>query len=142
MRPSKSEETARRLHAAAIRLLRGLRAEDALSGMSGPRLSVLSILVFGGPRRAKDLAEAEQVTAATMSKLLAGLERDGYVRREADPDDGRAMRVTATAAGRNVLEAGRDRRVARLAASLAALSKSDREAIERALDALERVGHS
>src|SRR4029450_13854585 len=36
------------LHGAAVRLLRMLRKEDQASGISGPRLSALSVLVFGG----------------------------------------------------------------------------------------------
>ena len=42
-------ETARRLHSAAIHLLRALRRQDAASGVGPARLSALSVLVFGGP---------------------------------------------------------------------------------------------
>ncbi len=41
--------TAERLHAAAIHLLRRLRREDVASGLTAPRLSALSVVVFGGP---------------------------------------------------------------------------------------------
>ena len=50
-----------RLHSAAIHLLRRLRVEDEALGISAPRLSALSVLVFAGPRRVGELAEAEQV---------------------------------------------------------------------------------
>jgi len=44
-----AEAIADRLHSAAIHLLRRLRREDATSGLSAPRLSALSVIVFGGP---------------------------------------------------------------------------------------------
>ena len=79
-----------RLHSAAIHLLRRLRVEDEALGISAPRLSALSVLVFAGPRRVGELAEAEQVEPPTMTRLVDGMERDGYVVRGPDPDDRRA----------------------------------------------------
>ena len=55
------DAVADRLHSAAIHLLRRLRVEDEALGISAPRLSALSVLVFAGPRRVGELAEAEQV---------------------------------------------------------------------------------
>ena len=77
-----------RLHSAAIHLLRRLRVEDEALGISAPRLSALSVLVFAGPRRVGELAEAEQVEPPTMTRLVDGMERDGYVARAPDPEDG------------------------------------------------------
>src|SRR5436190_1108590 len=50
--------TATRLHSAAIHLLRRLRREDDASGLSAPRLSALSVIVFGGPLSLGALAAA------------------------------------------------------------------------------------
>src|SRR6185436_19812846 len=88
-----AEDLAQRLHAAAIHLLRRLRAEDDASGLTAPRLSALSVLVFGGPRSIGELAAAEQVRPPTISRLVRELERDGLVRREADAGDARIQRV-------------------------------------------------
>ena len=93
------DAVADRLHSAAIHLLRRLRVEDEALGISAPRLSVLSVLVFAGPMRIGELAHAEQVEPPTMTRLVDGLQRDGYVAREPDPDDARAVRVRATDAG-------------------------------------------
>ena len=41
--------TADRLHSAAIHLLRRVRRQDAASGLTAPRLSALSVVVFAGP---------------------------------------------------------------------------------------------
>src|SRR5919199_1876113 len=77
-----------RLHSAAIHLLRRLRKVDEASGLSAPRLSALSVLVFAGPRTLGELAAAEQVRPPTMTRLVRALERSGLVTREHDPDDG------------------------------------------------------
>lgn len=42
------------------------------------------------------LAERLQVEPATITRMISRLERGGLVRRERDPDDGRAWRITAT----------------------------------------------
>lgn len=131
--------TADRLHSAAIRLLRRLRTADAETGLSAPRLSALSVVVFRGPLTLSALAEAEQVRPPTITRLVQHLERDGLVERLADPVDGRVTRVRATAAGRRMLTAGRKRRVARLAADLARLSPGDRRTLARAVEVLWRL---
>src|SRR5437667_3390038 len=92
------EILADRLHSAAIHLLRRLRREDDASGLSAPRLSALSVVVFGGPLPIGALAAAEQVRVPTMSRVVASLESDGLVRRVLDDADRRVVRVEATAA--------------------------------------------
>ena len=128
-----------RLHSAAIHLLRRLRADDETLGISAPRLSALSVLVFGGPRRVGELAQAEQVEPPTMTRLVDGMERDGYVVRAPDPDDRRAVIVRATAKGVRALNEGRARRVAALATTLAGLSAAEVRALAAGVDVLERA---
>ncbi len=132
-------EVADRLHSAAIHLLRAVRREDAAAGVSAARLSALSVLVFGGPRALGELAAAEQVRAPTMSRLVSALEAEGLVARERGADDGRVVRVRATAEGRRVLEAGRARRVARLADLLAAAAPAELRQLERSAALVERL---
>jgi DNA-binding MarR family transcriptional regulator len=112
-----AEKTADLLHSAAIRLLRYVRKEDTASGITGAQLSVLSVLVFAGPQTLGALAQAEQVRPPTMSQLVAELERRGLAQRK--PLDRRSIQVSVTEKGRRLMEAGRKRRLARLAASLA-----------------------
>jgi DNA-binding MarR family transcriptional regulator len=126
-----------RLHSLAIHLLRYARAADAASGLSAARLSALSVLVFGGSRTVTELAAAEQVTAPTMTRLLQGLEADGYVRRRRQDADGRIVRVTATAKGRRALEAGRRERIRRLEQVVAELSARDAAGLAKAIAPLE-----
>lgn len=131
--------TADRLHSAAIRLLRRLRRLDDRSGLSAPRLSALSVLVFGGPMSLKALAAAEQVRPPTMTRLVQALERDGLVRRRADPGDGRGVLLEPTRRGRSTLQAGRRRRVAALARELENLPERDVRALDRAIPIIARV---
>jgi DNA-binding MarR family transcriptional regulator len=129
-----------RLHSAAIRLLRRLRREDEAMGLTAPRASALSVLVFGGqPVTLGALAQAEQVSAPTITRLVVGMERDGLVRRQADAADGRVVWLHPTTAGAKLLHAGRKRRVAALEADLAGLTSAEREILSRAADILERV---
>jgi len=117
-------EIADRLHSAAIHLLRRLRVQDRESGVGPAQLSALSVLVFGGPRSLGELADAEQVRPPTMSRIVAGLERASLVRRHAN-EDGRRVRLAATAKGKKILWEGRKRRVESLAAALASLTEDE-----------------
>ena len=128
-----------RLHSAAIHLLRRLRVEDEALGISAPRLSALSVLVFAGPKRIGELARVEQVEPPTMTKLVDALVRDGLVVRERDPDDARAVRVRATPTGARTLRRGRARRVETLRARLATLSPGELAALGEGVDVLERI---
>ena len=134
-----AEQTADRLHSAAIHLLRRLRREDTKSGLSAPRLSALSVVVFGGPMTLGELANAEQVRPPTMTRLVSALEDEGLVAREPDADDGRLTRIRATPKGRTLLMKGRARRVAALTAEVRALERQDRDLVERAVTILEGV---
>lgn len=128
-----------RLHSAAIHLLRRLRVEDEALGISAPRLSVLSVLVFAGPKRVGELARLEQVEPPTMTRLVDGLVRDGLAVRQPDPDDARAIRVRATPTGARTLRRGRARRVATLRGALSRLSPAELAALGEGVDVLERI---
>ena len=132
-------ETAERLHSAAIRLLRTLRREDDGSGLSAPRLSALSVIVFAGPLSLAALAAAEQVRPPTMSRIVDALVAAGLVSRTPDPHDRRTVRIAATAAGATLLHAARARRVEALVARLAGLSEAERRALVCGLAALENT---
>jgi len=127
------------VHAAAIRLLRRLRRTDAASGLSGPKSSALSVLVFGGPQTLKDLAAAEQVRAPTMSRLVAELEATGLASKKEDASDRRGVRIAATAKGKALLEAGRERRLQVLTAQIEALAGEERQTLRRAAEILMRL---
>jgi DNA-binding MarR family transcriptional regulator len=134
-----TEQMAARLHSSAIRLLRMLRREDEGSGLSAPRLSALSVVVFLGPLSLAELAAAEQVRPPTMSRIVDALLAAGLVTREAAPGDRRSVRIAATQEGVRLLEAGRARRVRALTARLEKLPESERRALGRGVEILERA---
>lgn len=134
-----THDVADRLHSVAVHVLRRLRRVDTASRLSAPRLSALSVVVFGGPIALSDLAAAEQVRRPTMTRLVQALQREGLVRRLADPGDGRVTCIAATKKGLQVMRAGRERRVAMLAGLLRDLPAAERKAIRQAVACLEGV---
>src|SRR5512140_3976745 len=141
-RKKRNEDLADRLHSAAIHLLRTLRRVDDETGLTAPRLSVLSVLVFAGPRTLGQLAKAEQVRPPTMTRLIGALEEDGYVKRITDATDGRVTIISATKKGEALMWLGRSRRVESLAAKLDKLSKDDLRKLDHAATMIERVARS
>jgi DNA-binding MarR family transcriptional regulator len=127
------------LHRAAIGLLRGIKTADQETGLSPPRLSALSVLVFGGSQSLASLARAEGVKPPTMSKLVAELEREGLVEKSADPKDGRGLVIVATARGRKIMLRGRDRRLALLQERLGCLNAKEIARLAAAAPALLKI---
>ena len=131
--------TADALHSAAIHLLRRLRTQDDALGLSAPRLSALSVVVFGGPVTVTQLAAAEQVSPATISRMAKEMEWEGLLVRERDPADGRIQRIRATEKGVALLQEGRRRRVVVLSEMLATLPAGERRLLATAARLLERL---
>jgi len=127
------------LHSAAIHLLRTLRKEDDASGLSAPRLSALSVVVFGGPLALGQLARAEQVRPPTMTRIVTGLETVGLVKRIGDSRDHRVTKIQATQKGQRVLAAGRARRVRVLTEAVNALESSELAELARAIQLITEV---
>ncbi len=136
---SHSLEVATALHRAAIRLLRAVRVADDETGVSAPKLSALSVLTFGGAMSLTALARAEQVTPATMSKLITDLEAEGLVAKRADREDKRGLRIEVTARGRALMEEGRKRRLALLQKRLAKLSRDERVLLDQAAEIMLKL---
>ena len=132
-------EIAQHLHSVAIHLLRRLRRTDDRMGLSGPRASALSVLVFGGPTSLARLAKAEQVKPPTMARLVDALEAAGLARRAVDQSDLRAVRIQATAKGRKLLLEGRARRLRQLTQMLEGTTAAEQAALARAVSILQRL---
>ncbi len=137
--PRRNDELADKLHSAAIRLLRTLRKVDDATGLTAPRLSILSVLVFAGPRTLGQLAQAEQVKPPTMTRLVAALEHDGYVSRKPDRRDGRVTIISATRKGEALMWLGRARRVESLSARLDTLSARELQQLDHAAELMSKV---
>lgn len=128
-----------RLHSAAIHLLRRVRKQDVATGEGPARLSALSVLVFGGAKTLGELAAAEQVKPPTMSRTVAGLARDNLVEITSDPSDSRRVQICATSKGKSILNKGRERRIAYLAAHLDHLTPAELNTLSEAVEILARA---
>ena len=126
------EETAGKLHSAALHLMRYVRTQDTILGVPPAQLSALSVVVFGGKQSLSDLAKAEQVRPPTMSRIVDGLVEDGLVKRDVDKMDRRSVVITATDKGVKVMHEGRSRREQQLIALLHSLPRQDVELLDRA----------
>lgn len=129
---------ASRLYVVMARLVRALRragtAEVAPGGMAA-----LATLSSSGPMRLGDLAAREGVAPPTLTRIVAGLEEAGYVSRQIDPDDRRAVQVAVTPKGAGLVGGVLTARSAALRDRLLALSPGDRAALLACLPVLERL---
>jgi DNA-binding MarR family transcriptional regulator len=121
------------------RLLRRMRAqaEDG-RGLSITQDWVIALLI-DTPMSAAELARAQGVRAQTMSATVQGLEEAGYIRREADPADGRRTVLHATDAAAEAHAVTRERKHRWLQDALAAVDAGDLHALDRGLDILDRI---
>jgi DNA-binding MarR family transcriptional regulator len=131
--------TAAQLNSGAIHLLRGLRRVDEAAGLTPARLSALSVLVFGGPCTLGRLAEIEDVAGPTMTRIVDGLSDLGLAERSTHPLSGRAVLISATPSGAELMHAAAGRRHRAIVAAMARLSARDRAALDRAAPALVRL---
>jgi DNA-binding MarR family transcriptional regulator len=127
-------ETANLMHSAAVRLLRAARAADAELDLDGPRASLLSVLVFAGPQAVTKLAELEQVSAPAITKMVTALESAGLAKRKRSESDRRVVVVSATPAGRRLLERGRAARVKAIAVLLADANQAELQTLRAAAE--------
>ena len=115
-----------------IRLVRLLERKHAQyraehpDAVERPTYMLLVHLVKDGPQRASALAESVHSDPSTVSRQIAQLVRLGLVERTADPEDGRATLLAATAEGHRVFEENRRTRTERIAELLAGWDPADR----------------
>jgi DNA-binding MarR family transcriptional regulator len=107
--------------------------------LSAHQASILSHLDSVDPIRLGELAEHMGVTDSTMSLSVKRLERDGYVSRARDPDDGRALQLRLTEAGERVRAAQSVLEPERVAALLVGMTPEDREAGLRGIELLSEA---
>lgn len=132
------QELVTRLRLAVMRLARRLR-QQAEPGVTPSMLSALASIEYLGPVSLKELAELERVQPPTLTKIIARLEEDGLVRRDADPEDRRVARVSLTPDGKQFIKRSRSRKDAYLTRGLRRLDSHDVDALAAAVDALEKL---
>jgi DNA-binding MarR family transcriptional regulator len=118
-------------------------AAEHLDGRDLPTLVILHRLAEDGPLRAGALAERAHMDPSQVSRAVAALVREGAVERRADPLDGRATLLVATAAGRAAGERFARARAAYVGAIVADWDRADADALstllDRFVDGLDRL---
>ena len=131
-----------RLAMAVSRLRSRIRIEAGMrsTGIPISQLAVLGRIIDEGPTTAAALAAGEHVTQQAIAQSLATLKERGLVEKQADPSDGRKSLVTATAAGRALMDgitASRDEWLTQ--AIDAAVRPEERPLLTDAIALLERI---
>lgn len=126
-----------------------VRRLDADGELSAAQLSTLKMLIDTGPAaagstspggvRVGEIARNLGVKVPSATEQIIKLERAGLARREPDPEDSRAVRVTLTEAGLAAVASANERRNAVMAGLLSSLSDDDRAALAAALPVIGRI---
>ena len=94
------------LHDALAELVRVYQFRDrdriCCHDVSVTQCYALEALLRRGPSGLNELAAELYLDKSTASRVVAALERKGYVRRATHPEDGRAIVLTVTTAGRKL----------------------------------------
>jgi DNA-binding MarR family transcriptional regulator len=85
------------LYAILLRMSRRIADDEPMTATQ--KLALIEVAVVG-PLRLRNLAARMDTTPATASRAVDTLEEYGFAERRADPDDGRAILIGATAKGR------------------------------------------
>ena len=100
-------------------------------GIGQGKYVVLGLLLEHLPRALShsELAELYRVTKGNITGLVDGLERDGYVKREASGDDRRVTPIALTPAGRRLIEKLVPDHAGRVSALMHGLSVAERKTL-------------
>lgn len=93
---------------------------------------------MSGPRTPAELADAAGVTRATMTGLIDTLERDGFVKREPDPEDRRQMSVHLTPKAEKFLQDFLPGHFKVTSSLMATLTESERKTLVRLLNKIQQ----
>jgi DNA-binding MarR family transcriptional regulator len=102
-------------------------------------LSVLHTLSRNGPLRLTDLTATEQLKQPAITSLVARLEQDGLVSRRRDPRDGRAVLLSLTREGREVVRSRHADRMAKLSRLVDGLNDQERDMLAGSARVLARL---
>jgi DNA-binding MarR family transcriptional regulator len=128
-----------RLRAAIGRLSRQLNASVVDVGFSPSQLSVLGSVSRRGPIGVGELAELEGINPTMLSRIVGKLHDGQLIARVAHPDDGRAVVVQVTAAGRKLHQRVQALRSKALADRLERIPADQAAELLAALPALEAL---
>lgn len=125
---------------AVLSLSRRLRAERPAGAATLGALSILAALQTSGPVPSNRLAALQGLEPQSLTRMLADLERRGFIARQRSELDRRAVLVSLTEAGGDALRAEAARRRLWLENAIAAaLDDSERLALFAASQAMAKL---
>ena len=127
------------LRPALLHLNRRLRRELAPLGITGGQAALLWAIRSHPGIGVRGLADLEGVSTPAMSAYVDRLEAAGLVARRRSELDRRRVELAVTESGLRVLRSARSRRTAWLADRLRRLEPEERDRIEAALPALNKL---
>src|SRR5207342_388451 len=137
---SETTQCAVRLRRAVLMLARRLRPRLQGEGVSTAKLSVIGQLYRAGPMTPTALAVREGVKLPSLTRLVAELEGEGWLVREAHATDGRRSVLSLTALGKKRLVGAVQATDAPLADVIASLVRADEHLmLQQACVLLERI---
>jgi DNA-binding MarR family transcriptional regulator len=131
--------------AGAVRVAVGLVVrkfrQTAVDGqLTMPESAALSRLERSGPATSSDLARLERISPQSMGVTVAALLDRGLIERSRDPQDGRRIVLSVTAAGRRNVHDKRGARTEQIATALrAGFSQQELSQLLAAAGLLERL---
>ncbi len=142
--PSASNEKRAALHSALNRAVRLFIAGSSLYsqrvaeklGMHPTDLQFLNVLELLGPLTPKVLGQYSGLSSGGVTVVLDRLEKGGYIRRQANPKDGRSVMVDIAPAKRRKVKAHYDDIESRF---IELLAESSTEDLETVLDFFARM---
>jgi DNA-binding MarR family transcriptional regulator len=105
-------------------------------GVTVAQFDALANLYVGDGKSQQELARQLLVTKANVTGLLDRLQALGHVRRESDPDDGRANRIYLTAVGRRLARRALEVQRKLVDSMMRTLTRREQEALRAVLERL------
>lgn len=102
-------------------------------GLTPPQAQLLCV-VSECPRRMSELAPMMRLEKSSLSGLVDRVERKGWVRRVASPEDGRAITVELTTGGRRLADVFHARATEQLTEMVACMPSDERRAFASIAD--------
>ena len=109
------------------------------NNLTPTQFAVLETLYSKGNLRIQDLIDKMLATSGNMTVVIKNMERDGWIFRTADPNDGRAFLVGLTPAGRDKVETILPDHIESVKNALSVLTEEDQEDLIRILKKFKKI---
>ncbi|NHD15624.1 MULTISPECIES: MarR family winged helix-turn-helix transcriptional regulator [Actinopolyspora] len=120
-------------------VLRSTRAAEDLPDLPEAQIELLRALAAEGPMGTKAAAERLRTSPATVSNLVRTMSAAGLIDRQTSPNDLRTVNLSVTTTAQQLLHRYDAASRTTLEQAMSGLSDEDRDALARAVPALERL---